>query len=103
MLSRRAGPRRIRLRLIQGRKKTPSAMTAPCPPIRNLPRLGIRSVAMLLVVTVRVEFAGLPLGVTVVGENEAVAPTGRPEIDSVMMLENAPPTGVRVIGYCALI
>jgi hypothetical protein len=57
---------------------------------------------VLLVVTVNVELAELPFGVTDAGEKIAVAPVGSPEIDSVIAFANAPFTGVSVMGYCAL-
>lgn len=57
---------------------------------------------LLLVATVSVELAELPLAVTDAGEYTAVAPAGSPEAESVIAFENALFTGVSVMGYCAL-
>jgi hypothetical protein len=61
------------------------------------------AVAVLpLVVIVRFELAGLPLGVTVAGEKAAVAPAGSPKAESVIALENTALIGVSIMAYCAL-
>ena len=61
--------------------------SAPEVPVIVRVLLAIGVVAAVL--TVRVEVAVPPFGVGAVGENEQVAPEGRPEQDSAIALENA--------------
>src|SRR5258708_5296137 len=94
---------RIRFPLSQGIRSTAKAIAAAPSPTLDLsnPRNGLDEVAakLLETVTVSVELAALPFGVTDAGEKVPVTPVGSPEIERLIALGNEPFTGASAMVY----